>query len=280
MNRRSELEVFRELLEGTDSGRALLEVPAPIAPGLESAREVVEVVAKMVESTPLRDYFETSKNRYAHYLASAKALLPADADILDIGNAPGHVAIGLHLMGFRRIQGINLNSEWRALYPSPEWLDTFNVREHDVEANPLPFEDGSFDAILFTEVLEHIAVRDPVWVISEMHRVLRPGGRVIFSTPNVCNISNMYALLHGKNIFWDVGIFYGSLDRHNREYTISEVEACFEKALMTPEYVWGINDHSNWRGGGNDFAYAYTAMFGDDHMLTRNTILGVYKRQS
>ena len=129
-----------------------------------------------------------------------------------------------------------------------------------------------------TDVLEPMAVRNPVWVAGEMCRVLRPGGRVIFSTPNVCNISNMYALMMGKNIFWDPGVFYGSLDRHNREYTISEVTACFTSAGFSQEYLWAINDHSNWRGGGNEFAYEYTARYGDDHVLTRNTTLGIYKK--
>jgi 2-polyprenyl-3-methyl-5-hydroxy-6-metoxy-1,4-benzoquinol methylase len=278
VNERTTLEIFRELLEKVDRGDEILQVPHAISGHLDAARQAVDEVGRMVEGTALAEYFKTSTNRYAHYLASASALLPRDAAILDVGNAPGHVAIGLHLMGFHDIQGINLNAEWRALYPTPEWLETFKVLEHDVERDPLPFADDSFDAVLFTEVLEHIAVRDPVWVVLEMRRVLRPGGRVIFSTPNVCNISNMHALMMGKNIFWDPGMFYGSLDRHNREYTITEVTSCFRNAGLGQEYLWGINDHSNWRSGGNDFAYAYTARYGDDHVLTRNTTLGVYKK--
>lgn len=278
MIERSKLEIFQELLSKVDRGEEILAVPPIISGHLEAARSAVCEVGRMVEETPLAEYFKTSTNRYAHYLASASALLPKDARILDVGNAPGHVAIGLHLLGFHEIQGINLNAEWRALYPKPEWLETFKVIEHDVEKDPLPFGDESFDAVLFTEVLEHIAVRDPVWVVGEMRRVLRPGGRVIFSTPNVCNISNMHALMMGKNIFWDPGMFYGSLDRHNREYTISEAAACFTNAAFSQEFLWGINDHSNWRAGGNEFAYEYTARYGDDHVLTRNTTLGVFKK--
>jgi SAM-dependent methyltransferase len=48
-------------------------------------------------------------------------------------------------------------------------------------ADDLPFDDTSFDCILCTEVLEHCA--DPLAVLREVHRVLRPGGAVFLTTP-------------------------------------------------------------------------------------------------
>ena len=44
----------------------------------------------------------------------------------------------------------------------------------------VPAPDGSFDAILSTQVLEHVA--DPALYLSEAHRLLRPGGRILVST--------------------------------------------------------------------------------------------------
>lgn len=45
----------------------------------------------------------------------------------------------------------------------------------------LPLDDQSFDTVVSTEVLEHVP--DPLRALREMHRVLRPGGNLILSTP-------------------------------------------------------------------------------------------------
>lgn len=46
---------------------------------------------------------------------------------------------------------------------------------------PLPFEDNSFDLVLCAETLEH--VRDVQLLLSEVRRVLKPGGRLALTTP-------------------------------------------------------------------------------------------------
>lgn len=54
---------------------------------------------------------------------------------------------------------------------------------YEAEAHSLPFEDGSFDTVVASELLEH--VDDLLGVISELKRVCRCGGRVIVSVPQV-----------------------------------------------------------------------------------------------
>lgn len=53
---------------------------------------------------------------------------------------------------------------------------------HDLEAFPYPFEDSSFEEVLMQDVLEHVT--DPYRVVNELHRVLRPDGRLQLRTPH------------------------------------------------------------------------------------------------
>ncbi len=49
------------------------------------------------------------------------------------------------------------------------------------DGHQLPFKDGIFDAVILEAVLEH--VREPKMVVSEVHRVLRKGGRICAGVP-------------------------------------------------------------------------------------------------
>jgi SAM-dependent methyltransferase len=53
---------------------------------------------------------------------------------------------------------------------------------HADATRPLPFRDGEFDAVIASEVLEHC--RSPRRIVGEIHRVLAPRGRAVFTIPN------------------------------------------------------------------------------------------------
>ncbi|MGD9691941.1 MAG: methyltransferase domain-containing protein [Phycisphaerales bacterium] len=55
----------------------------------------------------------------------------------------------------------------------------------DMEAR-LPFEDGSFDVVLCVEGIEHVVDRHKT--LKELRRVLRPGGRMLITTPNLLSL--------------------------------------------------------------------------------------------
>jgi SAM-dependent methyltransferase len=57
-----------------------------------------------------------------------------------------------------------------------------NVVMCDVEREPLPFDDQTFEGVVLKDLLEH--VRDPVAVVREARRVLTEGGRLYASSPD------------------------------------------------------------------------------------------------
>jgi len=61
------------------------------------------------------------------------------------------------------------------------------------EIGRLPFESGSFDLVTMNMVVEHL--NDPLAQFQEVHRVLAPGGVLIFHTPNALSYAVMAARL-------------------------------------------------------------------------------------
>ncbi len=65
----------------------------------------------------------------------------------------------------------------------------------------LPFADGAFDAVLCLDVLEHLPYADQPRALAEMHRVLRGGGELLVSVPNLAHLqSRVHFLLRGRLI--------------------------------------------------------------------------------
>lgn len=53
---------------------------------------------------------------------------------------------------------------------------------HDLNSFPWPIDDDEFDVIYATHVLEHL--EDVIKIMEELHRILKPGGRLIIETPH------------------------------------------------------------------------------------------------
>ena len=125
----------------------------------------------------------------------------------------------------------------------------------DAEKDPFPYPDGYFSTVLCCELLEHLTA-DPMHMMTEINRILKPGGHLVLTTPNLASLRALAGILQGfhPQLFSAyIRPRNGEVDaRHNREYTPIELrklleDSGFEVTLLEtgpfreepkPEFGW------------------------------------------
>ncbi|WP_328550495.1 class I SAM-dependent methyltransferase [Streptomyces sp. NBC_00366] len=141
--------------------------------------------------------------RQARMLATA--LGPATGTprtVLDLGCGDGTAAAtAAPLLSGHRIVGVDWSQD--ALTRARTHL-SYPVRG-ELGGGGLPFRTACADAVLFSEVIEHLV--DPDAALDEIRRVLRPGGHLLLSTPNLAAWYNRALLLAGvQPVFSEVSL--------------------------------------------------------------------------
>jgi len=163
----------------------------------------------------------SSSSYYFHSRPELRVLVPVDAQrILDVGCGAGE--LGRLLKAERpgvTVAGIELERTVAAVASAV--LD--RVICGDAEDIEIPFQPGDFDCVIFADVLEHM--RNPVDTIRRYTSLLRPGGSVVASVPNIAHLSVILNLLRHRWFYSERGL----LDKgHVRFFTRSSVLELFE----------------------------------------------------
>ena len=98
----------------------------------------------------------------------------------------------------------------------------FEYTSFNLELSEPPYPEGSFDVIVFGEILEHLDI-DPLGIFPKLHDLLKPGGVLILTTPNAVRLINVAYMLAGANFFDRYHPETGIYGRHNREFTAPEL---------------------------------------------------------
>jgi len=161
-------------------------------------------------------------------------LIPNDARcILEVGCAAGMTGRELKKRNGAFVAGIELNAD--AANAAKDVLD--DVVQGDIEKIDLPYSDGSFDCILFADVLEHLI--DPYSALAKVQRLLKKGGTVVASIPNVQFHGVIHQLIEGNWTYEKEGILD---ETHLRFFTYKEIEKMFSQAGYAIQKVEEVLD--------------------------------------
>ena len=182
------------------------------------------------------------------------------ARVLDVATGPAGVARQIAARSPAHVVGIDLSEPMlrEGLANVTRSAEGNRIALVLGRGEELPFPDGSFDGLTFTYLLRYVA--DPAATLTELARVVKPGGPVAsleFAVPTARvwralwwlytrGILPVAGLVTGGRAWFDVGRFLGpSISDHYRRYPVDATVAAWEKA--------GINDVSVQRmslGGG------------------------------
>jgi SAM-dependent methyltransferase len=147
---------------------------------------------------------------------------PGRGRLLDIPSGPGILARALAAKGIGEIVAVDL-------LPTSEFRGGDGIRyvRHDIEA-PLPFPDAAFDVVVSREGIEHL-IR-PFGFLQEACRVLRSGGFLFLTTPNIMSVD-------GRIKFLLTGYFPKFRDMVNDRVGLRQQG---HQAHISPIYFWQL----------------------------------------
>lgn len=168
--------------------------------------------ANVIDAGRLSPYWGEHAARYVFALPHVE-----NKTVLDIACGTGY-GIAILKANAKHITGVDVDAD-AASKAKAECDNKASVLLGD--GLGLPFADDSFDVITSFETLEHLHERGQF--LAELHRVLRPGGKLILSTPN----ANYTMPVNGKP----------SNPFHIYEYTPAELSGELERFFTVDEFL-------------------------------------------
>lgn len=184
-------------------------------------------MVKYRDPEQIRQSHEELKNKYSKKKASwaardegifnyIKSHFNQEARILDVGCANGYFTNKLLNNGYHNIDLIDIDNY--LVYPEAVALN--RLKTADLNIDKLPYEDEGFDLVVAFQVLEHL--ENPFYFMRECKRVLKPGGTLLLSIPNIFTLKDRLMFFLTGNLY-----SYNLINDHISLFTKDVFQKCF-----------------------------------------------------
>src|SRR5579883_167135 len=218
----------------TEAAAPAREMPAP------PPAEIAQYLHTWAQNEEAAEYLETHETRLAKTLAITPPGRPCER-VLEMGAYLQITPALKSRLGYGEVRGCYYGKLGEVDHRSVTSADgeTFEcvLDLFDAERDPYPYPDEHYHTVLCCELLEHLFA-DPMHLMSEVNRILKPGGHLVLTTPNIVSLRGIAAVLQG----YHPGFFPAYLRpeaaaegdaRHNREYTPREIRMLLENSGFT-----------------------------------------------
>lgn len=214
---------------------------------------LIQTLARLDYNEPVPEMNALMISVWGEHYRHIAALVPETikgGKVLEIGIGYGVLAV--LLKEFYSCSVVATEHPSRGYLRSSEFIQFMNKKginivEHELH-QPLPFIDNTFDMVSYCDVIEHLPQSMIDGSLREIRRVLKPGGCLLLSTPNLARFPNRLRFLLGRAINPPFNPRkMGETYDHIREFTEDEIKKLFGGDFHILKHGYGLIPFFNER---------------------------------
>ena len=227
---------------------------------IESAIDQVQSIVNDTQNVQDQEYFRFHRKRFLRMATELTKKVAPGSLILDIGSHYLHSTLLLTFLGYK-VHAMDVGEFSELPFIKKRVIDfglTSIIENNLTTLSSKQENSDEYDAILFTEILEHITF-NPIDFWKRIHRLVKDNGIIYITTPNSFTIYNIIRSLKNILLLKGIGINVNSIfenvtyGHHWKEYSAREIKMYFDYLtdgfkVQISSYYYKYFEPENFRG--------------------------------